>query len=69
MMHLNVSNCNFKVVCDFARFDSQCRFSYDRNNKYSYQSESEFYTEVTNLFSESNDYASAGENYYKREGR
>ncbi|MDM3082809.1 MULTISPECIES: potassium channel family protein [Citrobacter] len=66
MMHLNVSNCNFKVVCDFARFDSQCRFSYDRNNKYSYQSESEFYTEVTNLFSESNDYASAGENYYKK---
>lgn len=39
MMHMNVHNCNFNAVCDFARFDSQCKFTYDRNDKFSYQSE------------------------------
>lgn len=66
MMHMTVNNCNLKVICDFARFDSQCHFVYDRVDKYSYQSESEFYTEVINLFSESNDYSLAGEYYYKK---
>lgn len=66
MMHMNVECCHLNAVCDFARFDSQCNFSYDRNNKFSWQSESEFYTEVTTLFTGSNDYASAGEYYYKK---
>lgn len=66
MMHMSVRNCNFNVICDFARFDSQCYFSHDRHDKYSYQSGSEFYTEVVNLFSESNDYSRAGEYYYKK---
>lgn len=66
MMHMNVHNCNFEVICDFARVDSQCQFSHDRYDKYSYQSESEFYTEVINLYSESNDYSRVGEYYYKK---
>ena len=66
MMHMNVHNCNFNAVCDFARFDSQCKFTYDRNDKFSYQSESDFYKEVTNLFADSNDYTQAGEYYYRK---
>lgn len=66
MMHMKVHNCNFNAVCDFARFDSQCKFTHGRNDKFSYQSESDFYKEVTYLFADSNDYTLAGEYYYRK---
>ncbi|MCU3673323.1 potassium channel family protein [Enterobacter hormaechei subsp. oharae] len=66
IMHMKVNGCNFNAVCDFARFDSQCEFTYDRKRKFSYQSESDFFDVVTKLFSNANDYSKAGEYYYKK---
>lgn len=66
IVHMEVNNCNFKVTSDFVRLDSQCKFSCSSNEKYSYQSGSEFYTEVTNLYVDANDYAGAGEYYYRK---
>lgn len=64
MTFMKVHNCNFHAICDFAHFDSQCEFTHDRKRKFSYQSESEFFSIVTNIFASANDYSRAGEFYY-----
>jgi hypothetical protein len=65
-MHIEVNKCDFKVIIYFVRLDSQCKFDYGWGEKYSCQSGSEFYPEVTNLYVDANDYAGAGEYYYRK---